>query len=214
MDKEILSQNYTSLLDLGCGGGKNIFTLKHHFQVTGLDISPDMLALCRELNPDVSTICADMRDFTVDEAFDVIYIDDAISYINTKDDVRRVLKNCCKHLAEDGLMILTPDVFKEDFIQHETDVFQSIKHKLHPEVEVTYITNNYDPDPEDDSYECTFVYLIRQKGRLTLDQELHVLGVFSLDTWLGWFAELGLECRQETHIEDGHSYKVFILSKM
>lgn len=108
--------------------------MKHHFQVTGLDISPDMLALCRELNPDVPTICADMQDFTVDEAFDVIYIDDAISYINTKDDVRRVLKNCCKHLAEDGLMILTPDVFKEDFIQHETDVFQSIKHKLHPEV--------------------------------------------------------------------------------
>ena len=39
-----------SLLNIGCGGGKNVFNLKEHCEVTGLDISPRMLSLAKELN--------------------------------------------------------------------------------------------------------------------------------------------------------------------
>ena len=39
-----------SLLNMGCGGGKNIFNLKRDFDVTGVDISKAMLSLAKELN--------------------------------------------------------------------------------------------------------------------------------------------------------------------
>lgn len=206
-------RKYHTLLDLGCGGGKNVFTLKHHYQVTGLDLSPEMLSLCHELNPETPTICADMRDFSLENPFDIIYIDDAISYVTSREDLLRVLRCCLKSLAPDGLMVLTPDLFKEDFVQNETEIFQSIPHQLHPDTEVTYITNNYDPDPSDDIYECLFLYLIRQRGILTLEREVHTLGIFERDTWLGVLAELDLCVHQELFTEDDHQYTVYVLSK-
>ena len=50
-----------TLLDLGCGGGHNDWTLKKHFAVTGVDISENMLALARKLNPEVTYFHGDMR---------------------------------------------------------------------------------------------------------------------------------------------------------
>lgn len=40
-----------TLLDIGCGGGKNVFNLKGEFRVTGVDLSPAMLAQAGALNP-------------------------------------------------------------------------------------------------------------------------------------------------------------------
>lgn len=34
-----------------------------------------------------------------------------------------------------------------------------------PAFEVTYIQNNFDPDPEDDTFEGAMVYLIREQGQ-------------------------------------------------
>ncbi len=41
------------------------------------------------------------------------------------------------------------------------------------DMEVTYIENNYDPDQFDDTYECTFVYLIRREGVLEIETDRH-----------------------------------------
>jgi SAM-dependent methyltransferase len=41
-----------TLLDIGYGGGKNVFSLKGKFSVTGVDLSPTMLAQARDLNPE------------------------------------------------------------------------------------------------------------------------------------------------------------------
>ncbi|GAK57949.1 methyltransferase type 11 [Candidatus Vecturithrix granuli] len=43
-----------TILHLGCGGGHIDLTLKKHFQVTGVDLSDEMLALARVLNPEVT----------------------------------------------------------------------------------------------------------------------------------------------------------------
>ncbi len=61
-----------SLLNLGCGGGKNVFNLKHEFAVTGLDISPAMLDLARRLNPECHLVQADMWTFSLPERFDAV----------------------------------------------------------------------------------------------------------------------------------------------
>ena len=81
-----------SLLNLGCGGGKNIFNLRQDFAVTGLDISPAMLDLARRLNPECRFVQADMRTFSLPERFDAILIDDAISYMTTEADLRAVFE--------------------------------------------------------------------------------------------------------------------------
>ena len=61
-----------TLLDITCGGGKNDFTLKKYFDVTGLDLSEQMLEGARKLNPECTYIKGDMRDFDLGKQFDAV----------------------------------------------------------------------------------------------------------------------------------------------
>lgn len=60
-----------TLLNIGCGGGKNVLNLKKHFRVTGLDLSPTMIAQARILNPDCEFIEGDMRSFAIGRTFGI-----------------------------------------------------------------------------------------------------------------------------------------------
>jgi ubiquinone/menaquinone biosynthesis C-methylase UbiE len=52
MIRQYAKHRATTLLDIGCGEGKNALNLKREFNFTGLDLSPAMLAQAQELNPD------------------------------------------------------------------------------------------------------------------------------------------------------------------
>jgi trans-aconitate methyltransferase len=71
-----------TLLELGCGGGNNAVHLKAHFAgVTLTDLSPQMLAVSRALNPDCEHLIGDMRTLWLGRAFDVVFVHDAIDYM-------------------------------------------------------------------------------------------------------------------------------------
>jgi cyclopropane fatty-acyl-phospholipid synthase-like methyltransferase len=62
-----------TLLDLACGTGSITALLAGAYQVSGLDISPGMLALAREKLPRQARLyLADMTSFRLDARFDVI----------------------------------------------------------------------------------------------------------------------------------------------
>ena len=50
-----------TVLELGSGGGNNAFHLKGEFAMTLVDLSEDMLAVSRELNPECEHVQGDMR---------------------------------------------------------------------------------------------------------------------------------------------------------
>ncbi|MEW6041498.1 MAG: class I SAM-dependent methyltransferase, partial [Elusimicrobiota bacterium] len=70
-----------TMLHLGCGGGHNDYTLKKYFQVTGVDVSPEILELAKKLNPEVNYICEDMRTVQLGYSFDAVVAIDSIAYI-------------------------------------------------------------------------------------------------------------------------------------
>jgi SAM-dependent methyltransferase len=62
-----------TLLDLGCGTGSVTTLLAGAYQVSGLDISPAMLAVAREKLPTGTQLyLADMTSFRLDARFDVV----------------------------------------------------------------------------------------------------------------------------------------------
>ncbi len=65
-------------LELGSGGGNNASHLKHHFTLTLVDLSPDMLGVSRGLNPECEHVVGDMRSLRLGLAFDCVLIHDAI----------------------------------------------------------------------------------------------------------------------------------------
>ena len=95
-----------TLLNAGCGGGKNLFTLRKHFQAAGLALSAAMLALAADLNPGCELIQGDLRGYELGRVFDSIFLYDAISYLLTEQDLARAFRQAWKHLAPGGILAL------------------------------------------------------------------------------------------------------------
>ena len=95
-----------SLLNVGCGGGKNVFNLKRRYDVTGLDLSQRMLELARDLNPQCEFVQGDMRTFSLQRRFDAILVDDAVAYMVSRADLRAVFETAWRHLRPGGVMVV------------------------------------------------------------------------------------------------------------
>ena len=76
------------MLELGSGGGNNAFHLKQRFAMTLVDLSEDMLAVSRELNPDCEHLAGRHALDPAAAQFDAVFVHDAIEYMTTEDDLR------------------------------------------------------------------------------------------------------------------------------
>lgn len=104
-----------AILDLGCGTGNHSIPLaKRGYEVTGVDISFDMLAHARsKVNTMLSTPCSmprflqgDVRSLDLNQTFDaVIMMFAVLSYQLTNDDVLAALRTVRRHLNPDGLFV-------------------------------------------------------------------------------------------------------------
>ena len=170
-----------NILDITCGGGKNAYNLKQHLDVHGLDLSKAMLENARTLNPDCTFYQADMRDFDLGRQFDAIYINDGIAYITNPEDLLKTFTCARNHLRKGGAMICYAEFLKETFEHNKTQTTLSTQNNNN--MEITFIENNYDSDPNDDTFEATMVYLIRENGELRIERDHHLFGIFTLDGW-------------------------------
>jgi SAM-dependent methyltransferase len=179
-----------TLLELGSGGGNNASHLKHRFECTLTDISPEMLELSRSLNPECEHLVGDMRTLRLEREFDVVFIHDAISYLTTEDDLRAALETAAVHVRPGGVVVLTPDATTEIFAPgthhggHDADDGRGLRH-----LEWTHA-----PEPGSSSYVVDHVIVVREadgETRVVLDR--HENGLFPESTWLRLLRESGLE---------------------
>jgi SAM-dependent methyltransferase len=111
------------VLELACGTGRVLIPVAESgVRVCGIDNSPAMLAVCRRkvaelsahVQADITLAVADMRDFSFDERFGLIYCPfRAFLHLMTTEDQIRALRNIHAHLREDGrfaLNFFNPDV--------------------------------------------------------------------------------------------------------
>lgn len=176
-----------TLLHLGCGGGHVDFTLKNYLKITGVDISNDMLDLARRLNPEVDYLTGDMRSIRLQQNFDAVIILDSIAYMLTEDDLRAAFVTAHAHLRPGGVFLTYAERISETFEQNHVESYS----RYMGDFEITLIENAYDPDPSDTVYQSTFIYLMREKGELTIETDRHLVGLFPLTTWKEVLEEVG-----------------------
>lgn len=191
-------------LHLGCGGGGHDYTLRKSFELTGVDLSENMLKHARLLNPDVMYHQGDMRSVRFGETFDAVIIADSINYMLTEKDLRAAFRTAFVHLKPGGIFITFAEYLAENFEQNMT---WSSQHKK-GNVDISFIHNNYDPDPSDTEFESTFVYLIRSEGKLRVETDVHRQGLFGRDVWVRLLRETGFAVRTEEH--DLGKYLMFL----
>lgn len=84
--QELISRynpNAKKVLELACGTGTFLkYLYEQGFDVTGVDLSPDMLAIAREKVPQARLLLEDIATFSITETFDtVICLFDSINHL-------------------------------------------------------------------------------------------------------------------------------------
>ncbi len=202
-----------TLLDIGCGGGKNVFNLKGRFSVTGVDLSPAMLAQAGDLNPESTFVQGDMRTFRLGRTFDAVLMDDAISYMTCLADFVAAFRTASAHLNPGGVLVATPDVTRETFRQNKTVATPATRTGIRDALDVVFVENVYDPDPADEQYEATVLYLIRDHGQLRIETDHWTMGLFSLDTWRRVLRDTGVDVHEGRYNAGGDESTVFACVK-
>ena len=106
-------------LDLGCGTGRLLLPLLGAgLDVDGCDLSPDMLALCREqatrdgLSP--SLYQQAFHELDLPRTYRTIYICDSFGLGGRREHDRAALHRCHRHLAPGSTLIFSHDLPYED----------------------------------------------------------------------------------------------------
>jgi len=113
------SPGATTLLDVACGTGKHLEQLRTWYEVSGLDLDPELLEIAKGRLGDVELHQGDMTSFSLGRRFDVVTcLFSSIGYVGTVDGLGAAVAAMARHLNPGGVLIvepwLTPDVWMVD----------------------------------------------------------------------------------------------------
>lgn len=205
--RQKLGEGKHSLLELGAGGGFNLFHLKNDFNITASDISLKMLELCNKLNPEVKTIQGDMRSLRLEEKFDAVLIHDAISYMLSEEELYCAFITAAKHLNEGGIFITSPDNFSD------TLQLPRVDHSVHKidGTEVTYTEYSYMPDVNSTILETIMTYYIKSQDGLKIELDRHTTGLFPQSTWIRLMGKAGFKTEVKSFELSSINYPYLLL---
>jgi SAM-dependent methyltransferase len=176
------------VLDLGSGGGGVAVHLKNRLNLTLVDLSEEMLAVSRRLNPECEHIRGDMRTIRLDRAFDAVLVHDAIDYMTGEDDLRQVIETAYAHCRPGGIALFVPD--------HVADTFRELSGggggSGTDGRQASFREWTWDPDPADDWVQAEYEFVLRAAdSSVQVVRETHRLGAFSRATWLRLLGDAG-----------------------
>ena len=185
-----------SVLELGSGGGNNASHMKKHFDMTLVDVAPEMLNISRTINPELEHIEGDMRNVRLGRnvrsrrEFDAVFVHDAVSYMTTKRDLRSAIKTAYVHCRPGGAALFAPDNLVETF----EETVNSGGHTDPDGRGIRYLEWTYDPNPKDTKTTTDYAYVIREPdGTVRVEHDQHITGLFPRATWLQLLSEAGFD---------------------
>ena len=195
--KNIILENNSkakTILEFGCGAGHNAFYLKKDFVMTLTDISQDMLNLSKEINPDCEHFLGDMKKINLKQQYDVVFVHDAISYINNIKDLEKVIKNASKHCNKGGLLILCPDHFKDTFKANT-----SCGGVDNENVGLRYL--QWENLLNQNQYVADLAFILRdEEGKIKVESDHHIMGLFSKIEWQKLLEQNGFNSFIKEHL--------------
>jgi ubiquinone/menaquinone biosynthesis C-methylase UbiE len=104
------------LLDVACGTGHHIETLRRWYDCVGVDLSSEMLSIARRRLPGIRFVQGDMRDLQLPDRFDVVTcLFSAIGYLRTYGALRRAVRTMVEHLTPGGVLLIEPFLRPEEW---------------------------------------------------------------------------------------------------
>ena len=196
-----------TLLELGCGGGNNASHLKARFACTLTDLSEEMLAVSRGLNPECEHVAGDMRTLRLGRTFDVVLAHDAVSYMTNERDLRAAFETAFVHTRPGGVAIFLPDWTRETLVEGTRTGGHDGEGRA-----LRYLEWVRDPDPSDSTYEVDYLVGLREgEEPLRVVHDHHVEGIFGHDEWVASLEACVFEVSvEQVDVEDAPGWTAFV----
>lgn len=214
---KILLENCQSpprtVLELGSGAGSNAFYLKKKFEMTLVDLSPEMLAESRKINPESEHLAGDMRVVRLGREFDAVFIHDAICYMTSETDLRRAIETAYVHCKPGGTAVIAPDYVRETFKPSTENggCDGGINGTEDKDRALRWLMWTFDPNVEDMTYTVHFAFLLRENEVVCLEHDHHIEGLFGREIWIRLFEQAGFN--KPKIIVDLYDREVFVADK-
>lgn len=186
------------LLDLGCGTGElSVRLAKDGYDVTGVDLSSDMLAMAQTKASANGVVIGFLQQNMVDlqliDKYDVIGIFcDSLNYLNDPEEIKQTFQRVHKYLSDGGLFI-----FDVHSIYKMANIFID-QTFTYDQGEICYIWNCFPGDwPYSVEHELTF-FVESEPGKYERFDELHFQRTFSINDYSNWLTEAGFEVLEVT----------------
>jgi SAM-dependent methyltransferase len=187
--RELIAERLPSartLLDVACGTGKHLELLHEHFEVVGLDLDAELLAIARERVPGVELHEADMTGFDLGRRFDVVAcLFSSIGYVRDEERLRAAVEAMAAHLEPGGLLLVEPWLPPEAW----RDGHVAMLAVDEPERKIVRMNR---ADRDGDVSVIDFHYLVGTPERVEHFTERHELGLFTDAQYRDAFAAAGL----------------------
>ncbi|WML47455.1 class I SAM-dependent methyltransferase [Neobacillus sp. PS3-34] len=208
-----------TLLDLACGTGElSLRFAREGFQVTGVDLSTDMLSVARSKAEDAGFHLPffeqNMAELEGLGQFDVIGVFcDSLNYLQTAEEVEKTFSKVYQHLKEDGLFI-----FDVHSIYKITQVFMNQTFTLN-EDRLAYIWNSFPGEaPNSVEHELSFFVLDESSSKYNRFDEIHFQRTFSVEQYSRWLEHAGFKLLEvcadfEDASPSADSERIFFIAK-
>jgi predicted TPR repeat methyltransferase len=182
-----------SILDVACGTGLHLAALAAHgFDLEGVDLSEEMLAVAARRVPDVPLHQGDMRTFRLGRRFDaVVCLFSAIGYMTTLEDLAMAVANLRDHLVPGGVMVVEPWFQPDNW--HDGAVFGEGAQA--GGLAVGRVSRSWREGGES---LIEMRYVMARSDRVWDFTEIHRMGLFTTDEQLEVIGAAGLSVAHET----------------
>jgi SAM-dependent methyltransferase len=185
-------ENVKSILEVACGTGRLMAILESDgYSVTGLDLSPEMLALAR---PRVKGVLVrrDMRELEFIGEFDaVLCLGSSFTYMSTDEDALNALRGFHRALRPEGVLVF--DNFNAE--RFDPERYRDWRENVY-RVEGATITRrskNRDWDPESGMWVAEWEYIIERNCSTQRATDSGALRAFTYKQLSGLLYETGFK---------------------
>lgn len=214
-EKYNISGNH--LLDLACGTGElSIRLAERGFQVTGVDLSEDMLSVAQDKTmkkgQSIFYMEQDMSKLEGLPSFDIIGVFcDSLNYLQTEEQLIATFQGVHRHLDEKGLFI-----FDVHSLYKMNTLFINQTYAVNDE-DLSLIWQCYEGEDENSvEHDLTFFELNEASGMYNRYDECHFQRTYSIDQYKTWLEETDfhivdiiVDFNEEEGKEDGE--RIFFL---
>ena len=181
LEKAIPLHSNDRILDLCCGNGRHAIELSAHgFDVTGLNIMPEMLkraaSAAKKRGVELALVEGDMQDFNASEKYDVIInMFQSFGYADRKEGDEKVLRNIHAALKPNGKLLLdarNPNYVFAKIIEGGAAQYNDSYKNQNGAMEITESID------QDRKWRLSFKF--RQHGKKDMDRQLSVR-LYTLD---------------------------------